>query len=1250
MFRHVLLPYSDLNTKVPEIMNTHRYRVILLITEHPENPGLSYDALKSSGYEIIISNKIKDIQEIVSEVSPVLIIADIPGELENTIRFFETTDIKHFLIKVPFLVLAEDYVSSRNISGLEALIIKRPSSAQVFMDRIIPFIRLGQLTLNLEDAKNESEKRTEEKIKGYRLRINELDAMNQQLKALNQKISSEYSAASASNDILPPFLKLSPEVIAITRISDGRIIDVNDASERVTGYSKEEALETTTLRARLWVRPEDRVKMADSLIKDGRIHNFETVFRKKSGVIFPVLLSASAIVYENDPCIIITFMDISERRRTENLLKARIHLSEAASTGIMDEILKTTLNEAEKLTDSHIGFFHLFDEETATIALQTWSEATLKVCNDSARGQHYPLSQAGVWADCLRYNHPLIHNSYSSLPEKKGLPPGHVPILRELVLPISNGEETIAIMGVGNKAWDYEESDITALSELSKMAFDFINRILAEKALKESEERFRVIFENAAIGICQTDILGNFISVNSKFAEITGYFKSDLIGKSVADITHPEDRDSNLHIFRDLTSGDVRTLSYEKRYIHRSGATVWVNVSVASIKTNGSKPQYFIATIEDITARKKAEYSLKKERDFSSAILDTSGALIVVIDKDGRVASFNRKCEEVTGFTFNEIRNEALWDHLLISEELEQVKKIFCDLKNGNFPNSYENHWRTKKGELRYISWNNTCIVNNHGEVSYIIGAGIDITEKKAAERALLESEARLRQLNEELEQRVNERTVELEKARQAAESANKAKSSFLANMSHELRTPLNAILGFSQLMTHDPELSDKQRKNLNTINRSGEHLLQLINNVLDMAKIESGHTSLNTTFFDLYRLVDDISNMFRLPAMSKSIAFRIHSDPNVPRYISSDEGKIRQVLINLIGNAIKFTSKGEIRLSVSQSSVSLSSKSGGQTRQDNNFTYITFKIEDTGPGMSGDELSIIFKPFRQTSSGQNHVGGTGLGLSISRQFAQLMGGDLYPESQGHNLGATFIFEIPVILSESETMENRTIFSTDVIGKLPSNFKHRILIAEDVEANRNLLRDLLIHWELDVKMAANGKEALDLWEKWEPHLIFMDMRMPVMDGYEAMGIIRSDKSRKQPIIIALTASTFEEQKLVIFNKGADSFLSKPYRESEIAEQLERHLGVRFIYDAAFESIYDSHNEADQTNSLLDLSQMDKKWLYKLYKAASDADATEICRLAEIIKSDYPDIAVSLQNFSDNFDYEPVISAIDAVNK
>jgi Amt family ammonium transporter len=394
---------------------------------------------------------------------------------------------------------------------------------------------------------------------------------------------------------------------------------------------------------------------------------------------------------------------------------------------------------------------------------------------------------------------------------------------------------------------------------------------------------------------------------------------------------------------------------------------------------------------------------------------------------------------------------------------------------------------------------------------------------------------------------------------------------------------------------------------------------------------------------FDILKMLEDIENMFRLPASDRNNVLDFLIDRHVPRYVSADEGKIRQILINLVGNSVKFTENGTIKVSALMVIMQ-----GNPANHDNtdNAGMLQLRVTDTGQGMSRDELESVFRPFFQTRSGQKHSGGTGLGLSISSQFAVLMGGKLSAESTGHGLGSEFLLEIPVGVCGYSDGETVRLDAPDVVSMLPPREKHRILIVEDVEENRSLLTELLAMWGLESRCAVNGREAVDMWHEWKPHLIFMDMRMPVMDGYAAIETIRSDTEEEQPVIVALTASTFEEQKLLILEKGADSFLSKPFLECDIARQLEIHLGLRFIYSECYDIEAGYEHEA----VCPDFSVMDTDWLAKLSNAVSDADPGLINRLAEEIRGDYPDAASFIQTCADNFDYEPIRINIEKCQK
>jgi GAF domain-containing protein/CheY-like chemotaxis protein len=468
-----------------------------------------------------------------------------------------------------------------------------------------------------------------------------------------------------------------------------------------------------------------------------------------------------------------------------------------------------------------------------------------------------------------------------------------------------------------------------------------------------------------------------------------------------------------------------------------------------------------------------------------------------------------------------------------------------------------------------------------------------------------------------------------LKEASEKANAANTAKSEFLANMSHELRTPMNAILGFTQLLNHDSSLNQKQQDYLGIIGRSGEHLLSLLNDVLEMSKIEAGRITLNCNDFDLLHLLQSLEEMFHLKAQSKGLRlnFEYHKE-EIPQYIYGDESKLRQVLINLVGNAIKFTESGEVTLRCSYYFVSSSAGTlseceklcelrsqngfGDQTptlrtqnservwiptsytqnselsRTQNSEEQLSiinqpstinhqpssinhqhllhFEIQDTGLGIAENEIAILFEPFVQTYTGRNSQEGTGLGLPISQKFVELMGGKITVDSV-LNQGSLFSFDVEIKLSENSLInqgQNRRI-----IGLESSQPKYRILVVDDKWESRLVLINLLSPLGFEVQSAENGQQALEIWEKWQPHLIWMDMRMPILNGYDTtMEIRKREQAKNQGLItkiIALTASAFDTEQAQILAVGCDDFIPKPFREEVIYEKISEHLGVNYLY-------------------------------------------------------------------------------------
>lgn len=507
------------------------------------------------------------------------------------------------------------------------------------------------------------------------------------------------------------------------------------------------------------------------------------------------------------------------------------------------------------------------------------------------------------------------------------------------------------------------------------------------------------------------------------------------------------------------------------------------------------------------------------------------------------------------------------------------------------------------------------------------------IGEMGLTQKKIQEAERSLQIAHDSLEQKVIERTAELSIAKDRAEAASKAKSEFLANMSHELRTPMNAILGFSQLMQRDMSLKPEQKEHLKIINASGNHLLALINDILEISKIEARRIMLNEVSFNVHAMLKDLEIMFRVKTETKNIQFHCLGIEDIPQYIMLDEGKLRQILLNIIGNAVKFTDDGSVIVRFSSDKVS-----------ENVFSLI-IDVEDTGVGIAEDEQGRLFRYFEQTSSGKKSKSGTGLGLAISKEYVHLMNGTISISSQIHK-GTVFSISLPARISSVSDISERR--KTDRVTKLAPDQKiPRILIVEDNLENRLFLKALLKQVGFTVDEATNGKEAFELFETISPDFIWMDIRMPVMDGIEATRKIKSTPQGSTTIIAALTASAFEEDRKKIVDVGFDDFVRKPFLETEIFDVMAKHLGLQYIIQSEVteESWMDFHREL---NPLM-LREIPILLRSSLHDAVLRLDRESITEITNKISAENPRIGKHIQALADTLDFDRLLNLLEEVD-
>jgi PAS domain S-box-containing protein len=734
---------------------------------------------------------------------------------------------------------------------------------------------------------------------------------------------------------------------------------------------------------------------------------------------------------------------------------------------------------------------------------------------------------------------------------------------------------------------------------------DISDRKQAEQALHETNAYLENLINYANAPIIVWDPQFHITRFNHAFEFLCGRTEAEVLGQSLELLFPPALREQAMAQIRQTVSGE-RWEVVEIIIQHQDGServVLWNSATLFA--PDGITPLATIAQGQDITERKRAEEARKASEERFRNLFENAPIGIFHSVQGGRFLTANPALARMLAYSSPEE---------LVARTADMTTQIYADpamrprvmqalLETDGWVHYDDVLWKRRDGGLITVDMTGRKVLNAAGEVAYLEGFIEDITERKRAETALAA-------------------------AKEAAEAANRAKSQFLANMSHELRTPLNAILGFSELMVRNAGLTADQQGNLAIINRSGEHLLRLINDVLDMAKIDAGRLTLQAQDFDLQRLLVDQIELFRARAEGKGLTLTLTRGPDVPQFVHGDESKLRQVLLNLLGNAVKFTTAGSVELSVQRVA-----------------DRLCIAVQDTGAGIPPADLASVFEPFVQVSDGRTASQGTGLGLSISHELVHLMGGELTASSAGiPGEGSRFEFKLPLAPVADAEEAGPPASRRRAVGLAPGQLEVRVLVAEDHAESRKLLADLLTGLGCAVRTAENGAAAVAVWEAWQPHLIWMDMRMPVMDGHEATRRIKATAAGQQTVIVAVSASVLSDDQATVRADGCDDFVRKPYREEEIVAQLVKHLGVRMVYADA------SPVPPAAAEPAFDLTGLSAAWMAQVRQAATAADAAQLLLLAAEIEEIQPALADALRAWVGDYDYAAISVALAHATK
>ncbi|MCE3233935.1 MAG: hypothetical protein K0Q50_115 [Vampirovibrio sp.] len=653
---------------------------------------------------------------------------------------------------------------------------------------------------------------------------------------------------------------------------------------------------------------------------------------------------------------------------------------------------------------------------------------------------------------------------------------------------------------------------------------DITERKRVEQALRDSEENFRRAFDDASTGMAIMSLDGYFLKVNSKLSRITGYTSQELLLKNFQSITYLEDFETDFQFWQKMMTGKLQTCEYEKRYIHKQGYLAWILLTGSSVRDEHGNLMYFVMQMQDITERKRVEQALRDSEERFRSAFDHASIGMALVSPEGRWLKVNRIVTKITGYSEEEL---LAMDFQTIThpDDLPIDLSLFERMLQREIETyQMEKRYIHKHGNSVWIQLNVSPVYTLDGQIAYFIAQLQDITDRKTAEE-------------------------QLRKAKEEAEAAASAKSEFLATMSHEIRTPMNAVLGMAALLEATP-LTEEQRDLLHTIKSGGNTLLGIINDILDYSKIESGKMELDYQPLELKSFIEESFALFRQEANGQGLYLSYEINENAPAVILADSVRLRQIMVNLLGNAVKFTESGSVQVSVSSK----------DKPDENGLFKLDFQVRDTGCGIPSNKLQDIFDSFTQLAPATSRkYGGTGLGLAICNRLVQLMGGFIWVESEVGK-GSVFHFSIQSRVVSWKpvraTLPSSGIYMFD--SELATKYPLRILVAEDNPVNQKLILHILQRLGYQPVLVDNGWSTLAKLESDTFDLVLMDIQMPELDGLEATRmIVERFGAENRPRIIAMTAFGLTEDRQRCMEAGMDDYISKPISAPEIEQLLKR---------------------------------------------------------------------------------------------